>query len=160
MTPLGLETDETLLILKISFLVLLYGFIILVVRSATRDLGGAPQESIVLGHAEADALRREHGLNPVRFAVVAAPELAPGSSIDVLRSTVLGRDPGSGIRLDGDEFASGRHARIDPRPEGVWVEDLGSTNGTFVNGEALKQGRLLKPGDVLRVGQTELELQR
>ena len=41
----------------------------------------------------------------------------------------------------------------------MWVEDLGSTNGTFVNGEALKQGRLLKPGDVLRVGQTELELE-
>jgi hypothetical protein len=158
-TPLALETDETLLILKVAFLVLLYGFIILVVRSATRDLGGAPQESIMLGAAEADALRRAHGLQPARFEVVAAPELAPGSAIDVLSSTVVGRDPGSGIRLDGDEYASARHARIDPRPEGVWVEDLGSTNGTFVNGEALTEGCLLRPGDVLRIGQTELQLQ-
>ncbi len=159
MTPLALETDETLLILKAAFLVLLYGFIILVVRSATRDLAGAPQESIVLGASEADELRRQHGLQPARFSVVAAPDLAPGSSVDVLRSTIVGREPGNGIRLDRDDFASAKHARIDPRPDGVWVEDLGSTNGTFVNGEVLKKGRLLRPGDVVRIGQTELQLQ-
>ena len=159
MTPLALETDETLLILKVAFLVLLYGFIILVVRSATRDLAGAPQESIVLGAAEADALRARHGLPAARFEVIAAPELQPGSAIDVRSSTIVGRDAASGIRLDGDDFASARHARIDPRPDGVWVEDLGSTNGTFVNGEALRKGRVLKPGDVLRIGQTELQLQ-
>jgi hypothetical protein len=158
-TPLGLETDETLLILKIVFLVLLYGFIILVVRTATRDLGGSPRESIVLGASEADALREQHGLQPLRFVVRASPELAAGSSIEVLRSTIVGRDPASGIRLDADEFASTRHARIDPRPDGAWVEDLGSTNGTFVNGETLKKGRRLRPGDVIRIGQTELELQ-
>jgi hypothetical protein len=158
-SPLALETDETLLILKVAFLVLLYAFIILVVRSATRDLAGAPQESIVLGAAEADALRARHGLRAARFEVVAAPEFRPGSAIDVRSSTIVGRDPASGIRLDGDDFASSRHARIDPRPDGVWVEDLGSTNGTFVNGELLKNGRLLEPGDVVRIGQTELELQ-
>jgi hypothetical protein len=158
-TPLGLETDETLLILKIVFLVLLYGFIILVVRTATRDLGGEPRESIMLGAAEADALREEHGLRPLRFVVRTSPELPAGSSIEVVRSTIVGRDPSSGIRLDGDEFASTRHARIDPRPDGAWVEDLGSTNGTFVNGETLKKGRRLRPGDVVRIGQTELELE-
>jgi hypothetical protein len=158
-TPLGLETDETLLILKIVFLVLLYGFIILVVRTATRDLGGSPRESIVLGASEADALREQHGLQPLRFVVRASPELAAGSSIEVLRSTIVGRDPASGIRLDADEFASTRHARIDPRPDGAWVEDLGSTNGTFGNGGTLKKGRRRRPGDVIRIGQTELELQ-
>ena len=56
MTVGELAADETLLILKIVFLVLLYGFILLVVRSATKDIGGAPQESIILGAAEADAL--------------------------------------------------------------------------------------------------------
>jgi pSer/pThr/pTyr-binding forkhead associated (FHA) protein len=72
---------------------------------------------------------------------------------------VVGRDHSSGVWLDGDEFASAQHARIDPRPDGVWVEDLGSTNGTFVNDVKIVARQLLRPGDVLRVGGTELELQ-
>ena len=56
MTVLALASDETLLILKGAFLVLLYLFILLVARSATKDLGGAPQESIILGAAEAEEL--------------------------------------------------------------------------------------------------------
>jgi hypothetical protein len=155
----ALAGDETLIVLKLAFLVLLYAFILLIVRSATKDIGGAPQESIVLGAAEASALRAEHGLKPARFLVVAAPGLPDGSSIELNGSTIAGRDAGSGVRLDGDDFASARHARIDPRPDGVWVEDLGSTNGTFVNGERVTAARLLQPGDVLRVGATELRLE-
>jgi len=156
----ALATDETLLILKIAFLVLLYGFIVLVVRTATKDIGGAPQESIILGAAEAAKLRAEHGVNAARLLVVASPELQHGSTIEVAASTVVGRDAGSGIRLDRDEFASARHARIEPRQDGVWVNDLGSTNGTYVNGARLKAARLLRPGDVVRIGETELEVQR
>ena len=78
MTLLALETDETLLILKIAFLVLLYGFIVLVVRSASKGMQQAPQESIVLGAAEAAALRAEHGLTPARLLVVSSPELDAG----------------------------------------------------------------------------------
>ncbi|MGH3134113.1 MAG: FHA domain-containing protein [Gaiellaceae bacterium] len=162
MTVDALATDETLLILKILFLVFLYGFIILVVRSATKDLGGAPQESIVLGAAEAEALRAELGgqtsARAARFLVLDGPGLRGGSKVDVRRATVVGRDDSSGIRLGDDEFASARHARIELRPDGVWVEDLGSTNGTFVNGERVTAERL-EPGDVLRIGQTELELE-
>jgi hypothetical protein len=155
----ALASEETLLVLKLVFLVLLYGFIILIVRTATKDIGGAPQESIVLGAAEAAALRAEHGLEPARFFVVQGPGLRAGSTFDVNVATVVGRDAASGVRLDGDEFASARHARIDPRPDGVWVEDLGSTNGTFVNGGQITSRRLLQPGDVLRVGETELRLE-
>ena len=157
MSAIALSTDESLLVLKLAFLVLLYLFILLVVRTATKDLGGAPQESIVLGAAEADALRAKHGLAPARF-VVAGPGDASGSTVEIRAATVVGRDRGSGIQLDGDEFASGRHARIDPRPDGVWVDDLGSTNGTFVNDERITSKRLLEPGDVVRVGETELRL--
>jgi FHA domain len=158
-TPLALETDETLLILKIAFLVLLYGFILLVVRSATKGMQQAPQESIVLGAADAAALRAEHGLTPTRLLVVSSPELREGQTIEVAAPTVIGRDAQSGIRLDRDEFASGRHARIEPRPEGAWVDDLGSTNGTFVNGTKLKRAQLAKIGDVIRIGATELQVQ-
>ncbi len=157
MSTLALSTDETLVVLKIAFLVLLYAFIVLIVRTATKDIGGAPQESIVLGAAEAAALRAEHGLQPARF-LVAGPGHRSGSTIEVSAMTVVGRDHESGLRLDVDEFASARHARIDPRPDGVWVDDLGSTNGTFVNGAQITTRRLLQPGDVLRVGETELEL--
>ena len=79
LTVVALETDETLLILKIAFLVLLYGFIVLVVRSATKGMDQAPQESIILGAAEAAALRAEHGLPPTRLLVVTSPGAAGGS---------------------------------------------------------------------------------
>ena len=158
LTLLAIETDETLLILKVVFLVLLYGFIILVVRTATKDIGGAPQESIVLGAAEAAELREELGARPARLRAVAGPALRKGTKIDVKTSVVLGRDADSSVRLDGDDYASARHARIETRPDGVWVEDLTSTNGTFVNGKRITAERL-KPGDVVRVGQTELQLE-
>ena len=159
MTLLGLATDETLLILKVAFLVLLYGFIVLVVRSATKGMDQAPQESIVLGAAEAAALRAEHGLSPTRLLVVSSPELQEGATIELTAPTVVGRDAQSGIRLGRDEFASGQHARIEPRPDGAWVNDLGSTNGTFVNGSKLKKGRIAKAGDVIKIGATELQVQ-
>jgi pSer/pThr/pTyr-binding forkhead associated (FHA) protein len=155
----ALATDETLLILKIAFLVLLYGFILLVVRSATKDLGGAPQESIVLGAAEAAKLRAEAGIGPARLRVLAGPGPKAGSTIEISGSTIVGRDASSGVHLDGDEFASARHARLDPRPDGILVEDLGSTNGTFVNGERITSKTLLRSGDSVRIGETELRLE-
>ena len=155
----ALASDETLLILKIAFLVLLYGFILLVARSATKDLGGVPQESIVLGAAEAARLRAEAGVREARFFVVASPELRRGSVVDVTGPTVVGRDSGSGIRLERDEFASARHARLEVRPDGIWIEDLGSTNGTFVNDARIPGAQRLSPGDVVRVGATELRLE-
>ena len=157
MTIDALATDETLLILKIAFLVLLYGFIVLIVRTATKNLDAAPQESIVLGAAEAAALRAQYA-RTARFLVLEGPGLVPGSTIEVRAPTFVGRDAESDIRLDGDEFASARHARIDPRADGVWVEDLGSTNGTFVNGAKVTAARQLRLGDTLRIGQTELRL--
>ncbi len=160
MTVLALESDETLLILKGAFLVLLYLFILLIARSATKDLGGAPQESIILGAAEAAELRAQLPVRPAAFRVLEGPGLRAGSTITVDSATVVGRDAGSGITLDGDDFASSRHASIEPRADGVWVEDLGSTNGTFVNGERITGRTLVRAGDAVRIGQTELQLER
>ena len=155
----GLDNDEALLIGKIAFLVLLYLFILYVVRSATKGMSQAPQESIVLGAAEANELRARHCLQPARLLVLASPELGPGRTIEVTAPTVVGRDAASGIRLEHDEFVSARHARIEPRPEGAMVDDLGSTNGTFVNGSKLKRAQLAKAGDVIKIGATELQVQ-
>ena len=57
----------------------------------------------------------------------------------------FGRGGQNDVPLDGDEFVSARHARFQARRDGAWVEDVGSTNGTFVNGERLRGPRLLKP---------------
>jgi pSer/pThr/pTyr-binding forkhead associated (FHA) protein len=155
----AIATDETLLILKLVFLVLLYGFILLVVRTATKDIGGAPQESIILGAAEAAKLREELGVKPARFVVLAGPGVTKGTRVEVESSLILGRDENSGLRLDGDDYASARHARLEARTDGAWIEDLSSTNGTFVNGKRITAERL-KAGDVIRVGQTELKLEK
>ena len=155
----GVET--TLLVLKIGFLVLLYLFIWRIVRSASRDLR-LPQESMILSPQQASALlaqpvAREHG----RLVVVESHALEEGDvySIDSTALTV-GRSDDNDLALEGDEFASSRHARFEPRRDGVWVEDAGSTNGTFVNGIRLESGRRLAPDDVVRIGETELRFER
>lgn len=157
---LGLDTDETLLLLKVAFLVLLYLFVWLVVRSATRGLSaGAPQESIVIPAAEAAALRAAIGPPSQRVVVVQSPALEPGSSYELNGATRIGRGAENAIRLDEDSTVSSRHAVLDSRSDGVWVEDSGSTNGTFVNGARVTSARLLQPGDVVRIGHTDLRVE-
>ena len=157
------DTEQALLALKIGFLVLLYLFIWAVVRSVTRDLRSAPQESIVLSAKEANELRARY--EPVvptpvaRMLVLDSPALQPGSTVELAAPTRAGRGGENTIRLDGDDFASTRHAMLEPRPDGLWVEDIGSTNGTFVNGARVTTARLLIPGDVVRIGQTDLRVE-
>jgi pSer/pThr/pTyr-binding forkhead associated (FHA) protein len=153
----AVTVDEALLALKVGFLVLLYLFVWLVVRSATRGLqAGAPQESIILPAAEAAALRATHGLTPRRVVVLSSPALQPGTAIELSDTARVGRGAENVIRLDADSTVSSRHATIDSRADGVWVEDAGSTNGTFVNGARVTSARLLLPGDVIRIGHTDL----
>jgi FHA domain len=158
-----LDTEQTLLALKVAFLVLLYLFIWAVVRSVTRDLRSAPQESIVLSAKEANELRARY--EPVvptpvaRLLVLESPTLAPGSTVEIREPTRLGRGGENAIRLDGDDFASTRHAMVEPRPDGLWVEDVGSTNGTFVNGARVTTARLLVTGDIIRIGKTDLQVE-
>jgi pSer/pThr/pTyr-binding forkhead associated (FHA) protein len=153
----ALTVDETLLGLKVAFLVLLYLFVWLVVRSATKGLSaGAPQESIVLPAAEASALRAALSPSTRRVRVLASPAIAPGTAIELSQAAGVGRGAENAIRLDGDTTVSSRHATLDSRADGLWVEDAGSTNGTFVNGAPVTTRRLLQPGDVIRIGHTDL----
>jgi Inner membrane component of T3SS, cytoplasmic domain len=69
----------------------------------------------------------------------------------------LGRDPAAGMALE-DDLASRRHVRVSPEAGGALVEDLGSLNGTFVNGEEIHAPTRVRPGDQLLVGVTVLEL--
>jgi pSer/pThr/pTyr-binding forkhead associated (FHA) protein len=159
----SVEVGEALLILKLLFLVLLYLFIWRIVRTASRDVR-LPQESFVLtpGQAQAAGLvGRTPAVRTGRLVVVDSPSLDPGL-VRVLDSTALtlGRDAQNDLALDSDDFASARHARIEPRRDGVWVEDIGSTNGTYVNGARISKARVLRNGDVIRVGATDLRYER
>ena len=158
-----IATDEALLALKIAFLVLLYLFIWMIVHSATRDMGTArdtAQESIVLSAAEANAMRTEKsGAVTARLEVVASPTLPVGQPLTLREATTVGRGPGSALRFDDDDYVSSRHAQITPAADGVWVEDLGSTNGTFVNGSPVTTARLLHAGDLIRIGETEFRVE-
>jgi hypothetical protein len=156
---LDIATDEALLALKVAFLVLLYLFVWLVVRSSTRDLRVAPQESIILSAGDAARLRAEVAPASRKLLVLGSPVLRPGSEIALAGTTRVGRGIENGVRLDGDEFVSNRHAVIEPRVDGLWVSDAGSTNGTFVNGARVTDWRLLQDGDVIRVGQTDLRVE-
>ena len=71
----------------------------------------------------------------------------------------IGRGNPNDVRLDADEYASANHARVEPRRDGVWIEDIGSTNGTFVNGVRLSRPRKLSAGDLVRVGETDLRFE-
>ena len=156
----SVSTDEALLALKIAFLVLLYLFIWMIVRSATRDVRTAPQESIVLSAAEASILRAQHLPTPrATLSVVSSPTLPTGRRLTIAEETTVGRSPDCAVHLDHDEYVSSRHALITPAENGVWVEDLGSTNGTYVNGAQVTTARLLQAGDAIRIGETQLRVE-
>jgi pSer/pThr/pTyr-binding forkhead associated (FHA) protein len=71
----------------------------------------------------------------------------------------VGRSGDNELPIERDEYASSHHARFEPRRDGVYVEDVGSTNGTFVNGIRLTRERRLAPGDVVRIGETDLRFE-
>ena len=138
------EVEELLLVLKIAFLVLLYLFIWRIVRSGQQGLR-LPQESFILDPEQAAALRRARPSSQTgELVVVRSPTLAEGEA----RRLELARRSRSAAAADerrrarrGDDFASARHARFEPRRDGVWLEDVGSTNGTFVNGVQRRRAR-------------------
>lgn len=133
-------------ILRLLFLALLYLFLWAVVRVLLRDL-----------QAAARAPDRELG----RLAVVASPggEPAVGASFSLDAVTTLGRDVNNTIVVD-DEFASGSHAALTYRGRAWYVEDLGSTNGTFVNGSPIDGVAPVGFGDEIQIGNVRLRLER
>jgi HAMP domain-containing protein len=155
---------EVLLALKIAFLVLLYLFIWRIVRTAARELRRTPHEdSMILSPAAAARMglgAAAPAARSVRLVVEQSPSFVSGDAFLVdSASLTIGRGGENAIVLAGDDFASGQHARVEARRDSVWVHDLGSTNGTYVNGERIVGARRLAPGDVLRVGATDLRLE-
>jgi hypothetical protein len=154
----GTTYETVQLVLKIAFLVLLYLFIWRIVRTAGRDLR-LPQESFILRPALAGGPIGQ-SIRPGRLVVVVSPVLELGEEYELNSSALtVGRGGQNDVALENDEFASARHVRVEPRRDGVWVHDLGSTNGTFVNGIRVDRPRKLAQGDTIRVGETELRFE-
>jgi hypothetical protein len=149
--------EEVLLALKIAFLVLLYALIWRIVRTVSRDMRvQTAQESFIMAPLSAHAVAPADG----RLVVQESSVLEEGDVFELDSAPItVGRGGQNDVALEGDEFASSRHVRFEPRGDGVWVQDLGSTNGTYVNGIRIGGARRLAPGDVVRVGETDLRFE-
>ena len=91
--------------------------------------------------------------------VVEPPERA-GETFDLDDELTIGRSPGCGVSTPDDIYASTLHARLFRRNDQLWVEDLGSTNGTYVNAEKIASAVRLGRSDVVQVGSTVFEVAR
>jgi pSer/pThr/pTyr-binding forkhead associated (FHA) protein len=156
--------------LKFGFLAVLYLFLLWVARSALKDLRGVvpgvdprstgdrSSSSIApdaTGLHSASSLGSADVLNRApRLVVERAPGHDPGMIYDLDGDIVFGRGDRSEIRLE-DPFASARHARVYEQGNILVIEDLGSTNGTYLNEELLETPRPLHPGDRVRIGDSE-----
>jgi len=155
------SVEPILIALQAAFVVLLYLFIWRVVRSAERGLPAVPQESFVLAPAQVAQARAEAGIVPGRLVVTRSPTIPVGHAFDAGPvPTTFGRAEDNAVVLAADDFASAHHARVESGLDGTWVVDLGSTNGTYVNGERVEGRRRLHVGDLLQIGDTELAFER
>ena len=141
--------------LKFGFIAVLYLFLLWVTRSALRDL----RQTAAPTDAPADfADEREMGAGDPSLVVVRGAGLAAGNSFDVFGGLKIGRSADNDIRI-ADRYASQQHARVHTRRGNYFIEDLNSTNGTLLNAEPLHGDAALHPGDVIRIGDTELRFE-
>jgi pSer/pThr/pTyr-binding forkhead associated (FHA) protein len=147
-------TDQVLNVFKIALLALIYLFFARVLWAVWSEVRTpVATTGKMIGSRTKDKSRKG-----VSVFVIVEPRQHRGASFTLSNSLTLGRVAANDIALDDDTFMSSHHARIEIRPEGVWVVDLDSTNGTFVNGQRVTGDRSLRKGDRLQVGSTVLEM--
>jgi hypothetical protein len=143
--------------LKFGFIAVLYLFLLWVVRSALKDLRATERGGREAAPAEATSLYAAAGPNgdlAPQLVVERAPGHRSGLAYDIGSGAVMGRGDGAEIRLE-DPFASSSHARLTRQGSVIVIEDLGSTNGTYLNEELLEGPQPLHPGDRIRIGDSE-----
>ena len=143
--------------LKFGFLLVLYLFLLWIARSALRDLRSShvaarAPDATGLYSAGAGAPSGEDGAP--RLVIERAHGHQPGLVYDLEQGATLGRGDSAEIRLE-DPFASSAHARVTRQGTVMVLEDLGSTNGTYLNEEQLTGPAPLHPGDRIRIGESE-----
>lgn len=143
--------DVFLLILRLLLIVLLYLFLMQVVIAITRDLRKTSA-------ASADPGKKAPPVVGHLVVVDSGPStILPGTRFDLMPQTTIGRGPTNTIQLT-DNFISGEHTRMWFR-NGTWyVQDAGSTNGTYVNTTPARDAMAAKFGDIIQVGYIRFKL--
>ncbi len=142
----NLSIGVIILLLRVAVVFLLYFFLWQVLRVVSRDLATSTPEPVTLA---------PYG----QLVVINAGQtgIPVGKVFPLSTLSVIGRSVETEIALN-DSFLSNEHARMELR-DGVWsLEDLGSTNGTFLNGFEVRASTEVHDGDVVRVGRVELRL--
>jgi hypothetical protein len=142
-----------LTVLKAVFLALLYLFVFWALRSARSELGTGPRAAV----APASTPSSSDGRPVPRSLALTDEHGASIGSVQLSGAVQVGRSPSCQIPLT-DTFASSIHARLFARDGSWFVEDLGSTNGTYVNERRVTAPAEIKVGDRVRVGRTMLEV--
>ncbi|HEY7834227.1 MAG TPA: FHA domain-containing protein [Ktedonobacterales bacterium] len=146
----ALQLNNFLLLLRIGLVALLYLVVLQVVGVARRDLrrlavapAGAASGRPIVGHL----VVVDSGSTP----------LLPGSRLDLEAVTTLGRSPTNNVPLEST-YISTEHTRVIYRDRSLWVEDLGSKNGTYVNGRRISGAMAVRPNDILQVGDVKFKI--
>ena len=152
-----LELQVPLLAAKALLLLLLFAFIYAVMRRGIGDLRRVPDDKLFEPGRAQDGrgAYAPRGSAESELVVEDSEILAPQTRF-VIRdgATSIGRSSASDIVLKSDDYASGSHAQLTRHGGLLYVEDLGSTNGTFVNGRKAVGATPLRHGDTVRVGST------
>lgn len=135
--------DVVLLAGRLLLLALLYLFLFAAIRSGIGLVAG----------------QRVKGLGSWTVSVAQGPRELMGVRVPVNGPVVIGRSPGADIVI-GDDFVSGKHARLSPSGDGAILEDLGSTNGTLLNGQRVVGAQTLRSGDSIDIGTVKLKVDR
>jgi len=148
--------EAILTILKFCFLGLLYLFLARVVRAVYREL--SPERAVPAGSNGGRFGRKRRSDQPARPYKLKMIDPATAQVFPLGEEVTIGRAPGCSVPLADDTYVSQLHARIYIRDGKPFVEDLGSTNGTFLNRDRLSRTMPLHRGDKLQIGQTVLEI--
>lgn len=150
--------DIILFVLRTLFLVLIYVFIFILLVYLIRDLHNTdgPAASDIAGAQTGDGpagrgVRKKSGFGVLVVESAPREYALEGSEYELTREIKLGRGPVNEIILPG-RFVSNRHARLYMRDGQYWLEDLGSKNGTYLNGKLVTGPAVLADGDQIRIG--------
>ncbi|MFW6599029.1 FHA domain-containing protein FhaB/FipA [Propionibacteriaceae bacterium Y2011] len=151
-------------LIKVLFLAMLWIFILSVASVIRSDMfgravpaGDLPQPELAEAPKSGKRLRRRDRGHPQRFGITNGVQA--GTTADLADGTVLiGRSADCQLILE-DDYVSTRHARVVAGDSGFYVEDLGSTNGTYVNGQRITQPTTIGLADTVRIGRTIMRLE-
>ncbi len=149
-----MEYDPISVALKFGFLAVLYLFLLVIARSAFKDLRRtvAPASDATGFHQPAAVAEVHRGLD-AWLVVERGGGLEADGRFDLIGGISIGRSKDADVQIE-DRYASGVHARVFPRADRFYVEDMNSTNGTLLNGAGLHGEAELVDGDAIQIGDT------